>query len=1372
MSDKFEITRRAPDEAMPLSYEQEQVWLHAQLATNLPLYNEPGTIRFLGALDVSALEKSFNEILRRHEAWRTCFEIVDGVPVQKVQPSLKVSLPVLDLRALPAERRESEALRIATEDARKPIDLTKAPLFRTRLMRLENEEYRLYLTLSHIIFDGFAIYRVLLPELSTLYESFAAGRQSPLPELSIQYADYACWQRRNITEETLAKDLDYWKRELAGPLPESYLPVDRQRVGPQTFCGATYPFQLSSRLNSALIALSRSQGVTLYQILLAGFAALLSRYSGEPIIPIGSLTAGRKLHETQSLLGYFVNTVVLRLELSGDPSFRDLVKRVRNVALGALEHDNLPFEHLVREMRTTRDSSHNPLFQALFSLAPPPLPNLDPAWQMTLTEVDTGVSKYDLHFEIDQRGDEILPRFHYSTDLFDPATIARMANHWMNLLEGAAGSPDLRVSQLPLLSGQEKEQLIVEWNDTDADYPRDKSIPQQFAAQCERTPHIVAVREGNQQLTFCQLDERSDSLAEYLRNLGAGPGTTVGLCIERSIDMVAGLLGILKTGAAYVPLDPSYPMERLGFMLKDSGAAIVIAQRKSAGRIPANSARAVWLDSNWSAISAEPTDSPSLNSPSLNSPSLNSPSPDSPRSVRPTSSQPDDTAYVLYTSGSTGTPKGVQGTHRAYLNRFAWMWRAYPFQAGEVCCQKTNLGFVDSVWEIFGPLLAGVPNVIIPQEIIGDPEELLATLAREQVTRIVLVPSLLRVLLDHAPQLGKRVPQLKLWTCSGEVLPTDLAERFLAGFPEATLLNLYGSAEVAADVTYHEVSHKDLLAGSIPIGRPIANTQVYILDGNRNPVPVGVRGEIYVGGDNLARGYWRSPELTAERFVENSIAPERSPRLFRTGDLGRFKSTGEIEYLGRVDNQVKLRGMRLELGEVEAALSGHPAVRQAVVALTPDQQHLAAYITAENGQEPSAEELRRYLRARLPEYMVPASYSRLQQWPLLPSGKVDRRALPQLGHAESVQQSVFVAPHDAVEDQLLTIWKGILNLDAISVTDNFFSIGGYSLASARLLARIQQTFGRKLGLRDVFEAPTIAEMAELIRREGKSSDMQGILPLQPNGSLPPFFWVRGGPLFLPLSRRLGPERPSFGLQLSSSLVSKLPATYKFEDIASSLIQVMRAVRPNGPYYLGGLCVNGVVAYEMARQLVAAGESVPLLVMLDSQNPTYYFDYSPDGRTSFLYQKLKFHLGKLAKLRRTGLRHYIQERSADLQRRWNQRMWNNVYQRGNRLPEDQLGDMGSLVHPAAMKYQPQPYGGRVMFFQSADWPKGGYWKFQRGWPGFVRGLMEVHTIDAEHEEMLHDPNVDGISGPILSYLADAGKANYAPINSDATLAGRS
>jgi len=1081
------IPPREPGQTIPLSYAQEQVWLHAQLAGDFPLYNEPVTIHYLGSLDVAALEKSFNEILRRHEAWRTCFETVDGIPVQKVQPSLGVSLPVLDLRGLPTEQREFEALRIATEDARQPIDLTKAPLFRTRLMRLRNEEYRLYLTLSHIIFDGVAIYRVLMPELSMLYESFAAGRQSLLPELPIQYADYACWQRRNMTEETLAQDLNYWKRELAGPLPESYLPVDRHRVGPQTFRGSMYPFKLSSRLNSTLITLSRSQGVTLFQILLAGFAAFLCRYCGEQIIPIGSLTVGRKLRETQALLGYFVNTVVLRLDLSGDPSFRDLVKRVRNVALGALEHDNLPFEHLVRELRTTWDSAHNPLFQVLFSLAPP-LPELNPAWQVTQMDVDTGVSKYDLHLELDERRDEILPRFHYSTDLFDPATIARMANHWMNLLEGAASNPDLRVSQLPLLSEPEKHQLLVEWNDTEADYPRDDSIPQQFAAQCERTPDVVAVREGDQQLTFWQLHERSNSLAQSLRNLGAGPGAKVALCVERSIDMVAGLLGILKTGAAWVPLDPSYPPQRLGFMLEDSEAAIVVAQRKCAGKIPAHSARAVWLDSGWNEILGEQTDSPSL--------------------ARLTSGQPDDTAYVLYTSGSTGTPKGVQGTHRACLNRFAWMWRAYPFQPGEVCCQKTNLGFVDSVWEIFGPLLVGVPNVIIPQETMRDPEELLTTLAREQVTRIVLVPSLLRMLLDHAPQLGERVPRLKLWSSSGEVLPTDLVGRFRASFPAARLLNLYGSAEVAADVTCHEISDEDLRASSIPIGRAIANTQVYILDGDRNPVPMGVRGEIYVGGDNLARGYWRRPELTAERFVENPIAAERSARLYRTGDLGRFRPDGNIEYLGRVDDQVKIRGFRIELGEIEAALVGHSGVREAVIAAREDvtgEKRLVAYYTARDAHGPNidAGELRSHLSSQLPDYMVPAAYVRMNRMPLTANGKLDSKALP-MPAGDARAERGYEAPKGEIERRLVEIWTDVLKVERVGRQDNFFELGGHSLLAMQVMARIRHIFDLELPVRRMFEEPTVAALAEEVQR-AQALGLKGRSPIPRRrvGSVPP-----------------------------------------------------------------------------------------------------------------------------------------------------------------------------------------------------------------------------------------------------------------------------
>jgi amino acid adenylation domain-containing protein len=606
------------------------------------------------------------------------------------------------------------------------------------------------------------------------------------------------------------------------------------------------------------------------------------------------------------------------------------------------------------------------------------------------------------------------------------------------------------------MSAAERDHLVVELNDTAADCSRAPSIQASFELQAARTPASASVLFQDKKLTYKQINEQANRLAHHLIKRGVRPGDLVGVSFERSPQVVIALLGVLKAGAAYVPLDSTYPPQWLSFVVEDSQLWGVVTDSATRNRLSATLTNVVALDADAEAIATLSGKNPGL------------------------PSSKDERAYVLYTSGSTGTPKGVQGTHRACLNRFAWMWRAYPFQPGEVCCQKTNLGFVDSVWEIFGPLLAGVPTVIIPQDTLHDPEELLEMLAWEQVTRIVLVPSLLRMLLEHAPQLGERVPRLKLWSCSGEVLPVDLVERFRAGFPAATLLNLYGSAEVAADVTWHQVTEEDSRANSIPIGKAIANTQVYILDANRNPVATGVRGEIYVGGDNLARGYWRRPELTAERFVQNPAAPERSPRLYRTGDVGRFKATGEIEYLGRVDSQVKLRGMRLELGEIEAVLGTHPGVREAVVALTADQQRLAAYVTVDNGTAPSAGELRRFLRARLPEHMVPASYSRLEQWPLLPSGKLDRKAVLQATAVPLADYDGLAAPRTEVERKLTAIWQELLKLERVGIEQNFFELGGHSLLALQVMARIRSLFEVELPVRRLFEEPTLAALGAAV----------------------------------------------------------------------------------------------------------------------------------------------------------------------------------------------------------------------------------------------------------------------------------------------------
>ena len=1047
-----QIPRRRPGDPVPLSHSQEQVWMHAQLVPDIPLYNEPVTIHYSGKLDPVALEQSFNEILRRHEAWRTCFTIVDGGPVQDVRPELSISLPIVDLREVPEEQRELLALSIATEDAQKPLALSKAPLFRARLLQLADEKYRLYLALSHIIFDGVAIYRVFLPEVAALYQGRVAGQPSLLPELTIQYPDYSSWQRKSHVGS--AEDIAYWREQLGFELPLLDLPTDRPRPPVQTFRGSMYPFELPPSVTDAVRRVSRNQGVTVFQTLLAAFSVLMCRYSGQEDFPVGSVTSGRD-PETQTLLGYFLNTVALRCDLSGDPPFRELLRRIRKVTLEALDHDRVPFSLLLQELNVRRDPSRNPLFQVMFSLEPP-MPNVDPAWQLTQMDVDTGATKYDLYLELDERRTEILARFHYSTDLFDAATIARMAEHWMNLVSAAAEDAALSVSELPLLSERERNEVLVGWNETRSQYPQNRAIHQLFDAQCERTPQAGALTDGQEKLTFQELQERSNRLARHLKKVGAGPGTRVVLVLERSIEMVVGLLGILKTGAAYVPLDPSNPADRMAFILEDAKPALIVTQEKLLLTRPRKIV-IVAMDADRSAIAKESSENLSEQV------------------------QPDDPAYIIYTSGSSGRPKGVEGTHRGAINRFWWMWERYPFEPGEVCCQKTNLGFVDSIWEIFGPLLAGIPSVILAPETVLDPEELLQSLARHGVTRMVLVPSLMRALLEHAPDLGKRVPKLKLWSCSGEVLSADLARRFRQACPEAKLLNIYGSSEVAADVTWHEVGEEDTV--TVSIGKPISNSQVYLLDRQMNPVPVGVRGQIYVGGDGLAAGYWNRPELTAERFVANPIAPGKSAWLYRTGDLGRWRANGEIEYLGRVDSEVKLRGMRIELGEIEAVLMTHGQVGEAAVELAEEggQARLLAYVVSRDGEMPNARELRRHLRMKLPEAMVPARYVVLEELPLLASGKVNRRALAGMAGVVLAEQGM-TPPRTETERKLGEIWKELLKVEEVGVDQNFFELGGHSLLVLQVIARIRRMFEVELAVRTVFEEPTLAGLAAAVEK--------------------------------------------------------------------------------------------------------------------------------------------------------------------------------------------------------------------------------------------------------------------------------------------------
>lgn len=1041
------IQRRKPGENTPLSHAQEQVWVHAQLAPHLPLYNEPVTIHYSGVLNPDALERSFNEILRCHEAWRTSFSVVDGHPVQKVHDDLSISLPVIDLTGVPRERREATALQIATVDAREPLDLGSAPLFRARLVRLNEREYRLYLTLCHIIFDGVALYRVFLPELAALYTAYSAGAVSPLPELAIQYPDYACWERRTHTNKSLSNNIPYWREKLCGPLPEAYLPSDHRPPRVRTFHGSMYPFRLRSPLMTSVRRFCREEGVSVFHVMFAAFSALLHRYSGEPRIPVGMVTAGRNRPETESLLGYFLNTVVVPADVAGNPSFRTLAHRARTWTIDAMDHDQIPFEHLVHELKIHRDPSRNPLFQALFSLEPP-LPEIDSHWRLTQMDVDTGATKYDLYLELDDRGDEVLARFHYSTDLFERETMTRMAMHWKSLLRSGVASPDQRVSDLSLLTARERRNVLRNWQRSSANYPR-ACVHQLFEKQAKRTPDAIAVVSQACTITYRELNERANRLANFLLQRGLQPDSLVGLCLERGVEMVVALLGILKAGAAYVPFDPRLPDERLTYLIADSKPAAIITDERS--RRSEFGADAIVLD----ALS-DVADSYSRSNPETNV-------------------DASALAYVMYTSGSTGTPKGVAVEHRSVVNLLTSMQREPGLRPDDILLAVTTLSFDIAGLEIFLPLISGARLVLADSTDVIDGARLMQLLHDSGANVMQATPTTWRLLIEAGWQGSSKLRILS----GGESLSPELARDLIGR--GAALWNVYGPTETTIWSSIYRVTGRE--DDTIPIGRPIANTALYVLDQNGNPVPPNVSGEIYIAGDGLARGYLNRPQLTAERFVSNRLTPEQFPRLYRTGDLGRWRSDGEIECLGRADTQIKLRGMRIELGEVESVLACHPAVQHAVVIVKgeAEQKKLSAFVVAkDHNAVPDAPELRRHVRALLPEAMAPAEYWQIHHLPLLPSGKINRAALASAGATLLRDEQTWLGPRNEMEAQLAAIWTELLKVEKLGVDQNFFELGGHSLLVLQLTARIRRSWGVDLQARTVFESPTIAALAEKV----------------------------------------------------------------------------------------------------------------------------------------------------------------------------------------------------------------------------------------------------------------------------------------------------
>ncbi|MEG4227987.1 amino acid adenylation domain-containing protein [Microcoleus sp. N9_B2] len=1056
----------------PLSFAQQRLWFFEQLNAGNFTYHILAGVRLTGTLDATALDRSLNELVKRHEVLRTAFKTINGQPIQAIASNLELKILEIDLRSLPETERSREIERLIAAEAKLAFDLSQAPLLRAKLLQLSDSNWVLLLSTHHIIFDAWSM-GIFIQELATFYQAFCTGKPSPLPELSVQYADFASWQRQWLQGEVLETQLAYWKKQLGGNLPVLNLPTDRPRSAIQSFRGAVHKFTIPKAIAEEIVQLSQREKATLFMTLLAAFKTLLYRYTGQEDILVGSPIANRNRREIEELIGLFANTLVFRTNLSSNPTFKELLASVREVALGAYNHQDLPFEKLVEILHHERDLSHNPLFQVLFSLRNVRTPQIKlPGVMLSNLEIERKTARFDLALDLEEGLEGINGTLEYSQDLFDASTARRIAGHFITLLESIATNPEQRLSNLPILTKPEQQQLLFEWNNTQSNFPQDKCIHELFEAQAELTPDAIAVVFENECLTYRDLNKKANNLASYLQKIGVNPEFLVGIYVDRSLDMVVGLLGILKAGGAYVPLDPAYPPERLGFMLEDAQISVLLTQQKLLETLPKNSAYIVFLDADREGISS--CDEPVVGL--QNSSNL---------------------AYVIYTSGSTGQPKGVQISHASAVNFLSSMHQQLAIADRDVWLAVTSLSFDIAALELFLPITTGSRVVVASREVASNGEKLLETLTNSGATFMQATPASWKMLLA-AGWPGNN--QLKI-LCGGEALPRQLANQLL--LRGAAVWNLYGPTETTIWSTLYQVDRKD---ESVSIGRPIANTQIFILDRYLMPVPVGIFGELHIGGAGLSRGYLNRPELTAEKFIPNPFAEDGihascfihpssfilSERLYKTGDLARYLPDGNIEFMGRSDHQVKVRGFRIELGEIEAVLSQYPAVREAIALVredNPGDKRLVAYIVVNSelrgghgNTAPTNSEfinhLRVFLKQKLPQYMIPSAFVLLEAMPLTPNGKIDRRSLraPDTNTAEF--ESNFTEPRTPDEQLIAEIWAEVLGLERVGIHDNFFELGGHSLLATQAIARLREAFQIELPLRVLFESPTVATVTE------------------------------------------------------------------------------------------------------------------------------------------------------------------------------------------------------------------------------------------------------------------------------------------------------
>ncbi|HWE39204.1 MAG TPA: amino acid adenylation domain-containing protein [Isosphaeraceae bacterium] len=1331
----------AREGSVATSSSQEALWFLDRLAPGRPTFNVGASVRVVGPLDRAALLAAFDEIARRHEALRTTFAVHDGRPVQVIAPSLTIPLDEVDLRDHP-----DEAARIAAEESRRPFDLERGPLVRAVVARLGDDDHAVILTMHHIVTDGWS-FGVAARELGALYAAFAAGEPSPLPPLAIQYVDYAAWQRDRLRGPALDALLDHWTRRLDGLTPLA-LPADRPRPAVRSGRGAPLPFELSAELSASVLALGRREGVTPFMTLLTAFQALLARSSGQEDIAVGTPVANRARAEVEPLIGYFVNMLVLRADLSGDPTVREALARVRSVALDAFEHQELPLETLVQALRPTRDPGRSPLFDVMFVLqnnAPPESPRDD----LVITPLDVrdgnGTAKFDLTLAMAEADGRLVGSFEYSLDLFDESTVARLLRHFRALLTAMVADPDARLSSLPLIDADGRRLLVDDWgvgtrvapvarhrvgeaargrarSGRDLSSPRDPGgeppgppggYAQLFEEQAARTPDLIAVECRGIGLSYREFNGRANRLARRLVGLGVGPGVPVGIGLERSPGLAVALLGVLKAGGAFLPLDPAEPRDRLARILADARPRVVLSQEH--------------LSESFTNCSSDVFIFDDVDD-------------DDPADLSP-SARPDDAAYILYTSGTTGMPKGVVVSHRNLINHNHAVIDLFGLAPEDRVLQFAALGSDISIEELFPTWLAGATAVLRDGDEWLDPAEFTRRVDRDRIGVVDLPTAFWHAWAADLAGRGGGIPEaLRLVVVGGErALPSAFACWRAAGGDRVRWINTYGPTEATVIATAFEPpadpEARDRL-DVLPIGRPIAGARVYVLDSRGEPVPVGLPGELFIGGAGVARGYLNRPVATAESFVPDPFG-DPGDRLFRTGDRARWRADGQLEFLGRLDDQVKIRGIRVEPGEVESALLSYAGVREAAVVFRAEEQRLDAYVVPRDGLEIDKNPLHHHLKERLPASMVPATISVLPSLPRTSSGKLDRKALPRtIGR---VEDRPIVPPGDEVEAALAGLWEDALGMSPIGVDDDFFDLGGHSMLAVRLLGEIESRFGRRLPLATFFHGGTIADVARALRESAEDRPRSPLVTLRGTGTKPPFACVHpaGGIVFrfAELARQLGDDRPFLAFQ-APGLEGECEPIGDVGAMAERYVEALRRRVPEGPYHLGGWSFGGLVAFEMARRLEAAGGRVATLALFDTEAPT---------------------LEKRDEARR--LASQIEALDAEQRREFilNNYEIREVYDIDilSRDPNGpgrvaRLLDVLRASVVAGLKYEPGPYSGPLTLFVARDRPGVSRDDPTLGWGRYARGGVESFEVAGDHATILRAPAV----ADVARWLRDA------------------